>query len=142
VNGPAIAARDSTVALVWFTNARDTAKVQITFSGDDGARWSEPTRVDDGHPVGRVDVEYLPGRGALVTWMERTATTHAEIRARLVTRDGRMSRAVVIAATSDSRPAGFPRTAVINDSTALVVWRELSTPARVRTARVAVPRTP
>jgi len=138
VNGPAIAARDSIVALAWFTNARDTAKVQLTFSGDGGATWNAPTRIDDGAPVGRVDVEYFPGRGALVTWMERTAKSRAEVRARLVTREGLVSRAVVIAATSDARPAGFPRAAILNDSTALVAWRELSTPARVRTARIVV----
>jgi len=139
VNGPAITARDSIVALAWFTNARDTAKVQLTMSGDGGATWGAPTRIDDGSPVGRVDVEYLPGRGALVTWMERTAKSRAEIRARLVTRDRRVSRAVVIAPTSDARAAGFSRTAVLNDSTALVAWRELGTPARVRTARIVVP---
>ena len=142
VNGPAIAARDSIVALAWFTNARDTAKVQLRFSGDGGVTWGAPTRIDDGSPVGRVDVEYLPGRGALVTWMERTAKTRAEIRARLVTREGLVSRAAVIAVTSDARPAGFARTAVLNDSTALVAWRELSTPARLRTARIIAPSAP
>lgn len=142
VNGPGIAAHDSMVALAWFTHARDTAKVQLSLSTDGGATWGAPVRIDDGLPVGRVDVEYLPGRGALVTWMEHTAKSRAEIRTRLVTRGGGVSRTLLIAATSDARPAGFPRTTALNDTTALVVWRELGTPARLRTARIIVPAAP
>lgn len=139
VNGPALSARDRDVALAWFTNARDSAKVQLAFSTDQGASWSAPMRIDDGRPIGRVDVEYLPDGGALVTWMERTGTSTADVRARIVHADGAMSRATVVAATSDARPTGFPRMAVAKTRGAYVAWRELSTPARLRLTLLEIP---
>jgi len=139
VNGPALSARDRGVAIVWFTNARDTAKVQLTFSADRGATWGAPVRVDDGQPVGRVDVEYLLDGGALVTWVERTGKGTAEIRARRVAANGALSGATVVVQTSDARPTGFPRITVASGRGVYVAWRELSTPSRIRMALLEVP---
>ncbi len=139
VNGPALSARDHTVAIAWFTNARDTAKVQLAFSADRGATWGAPVRIDDGQPIGRVDVEYLIDGSALVTWMERTGKGTAEIRARRVAANGAKSKATVVTTTSDARPAGFPRLAVATGKGVYVIWRELTTPARLRMALLKVP---
>ncbi|MBI2408670.1 MAG: exo-alpha-sialidase [Gemmatimonadetes bacterium] len=138
VNGPALASRGDTVALVWFTNARDTAKVQLALSADAGASWAPSVRIDDGAPLGRVDVEYLADGAAMVTWMERTGKGKAEIRARYVRRDGSRSSAAVVAATSDARPAGFPRLTVVG-GVVYVAWRELATPTRLHLARLEAP---
>lgn len=139
VNGPALSARDPGVAIVWFTNARDTAKVQLAFSGDRGATWGTPLHLDDGQPIGRVDVEYLPDGGVLVTWMERTGKGTAEIRARRVAAGGAMSRATVVARSTDARPTGFPRIAAAKGLGVWVTWRELSVPSRLRMALLEVP---
>ncbi len=139
VNGPALSSRDHGVALAWFTNARDTAKVQLALSTDRGATWSTPIRVDDGAPLGRVDVEYLSDGGALVTWMEQTRKGAAEIRAKRVRSDGVLSSATVVSATSDARSAGFPRIAAASDTAVYVAWREMTTPARLRLTRLRVP---
>lgn len=139
VNGPQLSARDRGVAIAWFTNARDTAKVQLAFSTDRGATWGAPIRIDDGAPLGRVDVEYLLDGGALVTWMERTGKGTAEIRARRVGADGARSRALTVAQSSDARPAGFPRISAAKDVGVYVTWRELSAPSKIRLALLAVP---
>jgi hypothetical protein len=139
VNGPALSARDRSVALVWFTNARDTAKVQLKFSGDAGATWGAPVRVDDGAPLGRVDVELLADGSALATWMERTGTGTAEIRARRIARDGVRSTATVVSGTSDARQAGFPRITAVDGRVVYVAWRELATAPRLRLARIEMP---
>ncbi len=139
VNGPALSARDHGVALAWFTNARDTAKVQLAFSTDRGATWSAPVRVDDGAPLGRVDVEYLSDGGALVTWMEHTGKAKAEIRAKRVRSDGALSAATVVSATTDARSAGFPRIAAASDAGVYVAWREMTVPARLRLTLIRVP---
>ncbi len=109
VNGPAISADGMRVAAVWFTAARDTAKVQLVFSSDAGATFGAPVRIDAGAPVGRVDVEMLDGGDALVTWIERTGAESAEIRARIVRSDGRAEPAITIATSKQSRASGFPR---------------------------------
>ncbi|MEK6612783.1 MAG: sialidase family protein [Gemmatimonadota bacterium] len=139
VNGPALSARDRGVALAWFTNAQDSAKVQLVFSKDRGATWSAPIRIDDGQPIGRVDVEYLLDDGALVTWVERTGKGTAEIRARRVGADGALSKATIVEKTTDARPMGFPRITAARDLGVYVTWRELSTPSRLRMALLKVP---
>ncbi|MBA4073024.1 MAG: hypothetical protein C0497_14495 [Gemmatimonas sp.] len=139
VNGPALSSRNHGVALAWFTNARDTAKVQLAFSTDRGATWNAPVRVDDGSPLGRVDVEYLSDGGALVTWMEYTGKGTAEIRAKRVRSDGVLSAATVVSATSDARSAGFPRIAAASDTAVYVSWREMTEPARLRLTLLRVP---
>ncbi len=139
VNGPALSAHERRVALAWFTKARDTAKVQLAFSDDDGASWRTPVRVDDGAPIGRVDVELLADSSALVTWMEQTKKGAADIRARRIWRDGRASPAAVVMQSSEARQAGFPRIAALSGSEVAVAWRELSSPARLRLARLRMP---
>ena len=67
VNGPSLAARDSRVALAWFTNANDEARVKVVFSEDEGQTFGPPTAVDDGEPSGRVDIVMLRDGSVLVS---------------------------------------------------------------------------
>jgi len=140
VNGPALAAHDSSVALAWFTNAANIPAVHVAFSSDRGATWGAPVRVDDGQPLGRVDIEYVGDGDALVTWLEQTRVGSAEVRARRVQRDGSRSAAVTVGVTSDARQSGFPRTAATNDSTVAVAWREVGNPSRLRVGRIVTGR--
>jgi hypothetical protein len=135
VNGPALAARDSGVAIAWFTNAASVPRVRVAFSDDRGATWGTPVQVDDGRPLGRVDIEYLADGVALVTWLEQTGTGSAEVRARRVQRDGQQSAAVTVGTTSDARQAGFPRIVAANASV-YVAWREVADPPQLRLGRV------
>ncbi|HYW52117.1 MAG TPA: hypothetical protein VE861_15990 [Gemmatimonadaceae bacterium] len=109
VNGPAIAANGDRVAAVWFTGARDTAKVQLVFSSDAGVTFGKPVRIDGGMPAGRVDVELLDGGDALVTWIERTAKDAAEVRARIVSSAGVAEAPLTITTIKGGRASGFPR---------------------------------
>ena len=137
VNGPAIAARGDTVVAVWFTNARDTARVQAVFSTDAGASFGAPVRIDQGAPVGRVDVELLAGGEALVTWIERTGEKSSEVRARLVTAAGGAEAPLTIDAPGAGRATGFPRMTPHAGGVALA-WTVPGTPSRVRVATLSV----
>jgi hypothetical protein len=110
VNGPAVAARGDGVAVAWFTAARDTSKVLVAFSADGGATFGAPVRVDDGDPVGRVDVE-MDGEAAFVTWIERGEAGSAAVRLRRVTWDGVAGEATTVGGIDPGRPSGFPRIA-------------------------------
>lgn len=134
VNGPAVAAGDGTVGVAWFTAAQDSARVLAALSSDAGASFGEPVRVDDGHPLGRVDALALEGGELVVTWLEQTGGERAEVRARLVTESG-PGRAVVIGETAASRASGFPRAAQRVDEL-IVAWTVPGTPSRVAMARV------
>ena len=134
VNGPAIAAAGDRVAVTWFTNARDSARVYLAMSTDAGVTFAPPTRIDDGNPVGRVDVELDEHGGAIVSWMEFTSDQQADVRVRRVDAQGTPGTAVIVARTSGARASGFPRMVARGDDL-LFAWTEAGTPSRIRVAR-------
>jgi hypothetical protein len=139
VNGPAIDARASRVAVAWFTAANDSARVRLAFSNNAGAKFAPPIRIDDGSPAGRVDVALLDDGGALVTWIERTGGDTAAVRLRRVHRNGKSGGSVTIASSSAARASGFPQMAVTAGGTHVVfAWTEPGRPSRVRVARLAL----
>ena len=112
VNGPALASAGDLVALAWFTAANDVGRVSLAFSRDGGASFGAPIQIDDGRPLGRVDVEMLPDGSAVVLWLERRDGGGA-VQARRVGPDGRRGPATELAAfprssstTSEKRRSG------------------------------------
>lgn len=136
VNGPALAASGRKVVIAWFTAARDSAKVNVAFSDDAGAHFSAPVRVDGGAPAGRVDIALVSGGDALVTWVERTGDT-AAVRARRVTRGGKVGSSVTVTASSAARASGFPRMAVTGRNV-MFAWTVPGRPSAIRVARIPV----
>jgi hypothetical protein len=133
VNGPAVSADGSRVAVAWFTEADSTRRVRIAFSDDAGATFAAPAAVSEETPLGRVDVELVDG-GALVSWLEARGEKGAEVRTRFVGRDGRMGEHRVIAASSAERASGFPRMARAGGDV-VFAWTEPGEKSVVRTAR-------
>jgi hypothetical protein len=107
VNGPQIDSVGNRAAVAWFTAANEQQRVYASFF-ENG--FSAPIVVDDGKPLGRVDVLMLDANRAVVSWLEQT-TGGAEIRARLVTRDGKRGASRKIADSATARGAGFTRIA-------------------------------
>jgi hypothetical protein len=133
VNGPAVAADGEHVVAAWFTAPNDSPLVRLAFSEDAGDTFGPPVRIDDGTPVGRVDVALLDDGSAVVTWLERLGTEGAEVRVRRVTTDGRIGEARVVAGSSAARSSGFPRMAR-SGGTLLFAWTQPGDSARVRAA--------
>ena len=137
VNGPALDAQEARVAAAWFTAADGVPRVQIAFSDDEGVRFGEPVVVDEGAPLGRVDVVLLADGTALVSWLEQTGE-QAAIRLRTVQPDGTLGPVMTVAETSAARASGFPRM-VRNGKQVFVAWTEAAEPSRLRTARADLP---
>jgi hypothetical protein len=137
VNGPAVAAAGARVSVAWFAAPRDQPHVSVAFSGDGGATFGAAVRVDDGRPLGRVDVVALP-RGALVSWLEQVGTG-AELRVRAVTPDGTRGAGLTVAGSSAARSSGFPRMEASGGEVVLA-WTDPSEPPRVRTAVLPLTR--
>ncbi|RMH96256.1 MAG: exo-alpha-sialidase [Calditrichaeota bacterium] len=131
VNGPAADAREDKVVVAWFTAAGDTPRVKVAFSSGAGATFASATVVDEGNPLGRVDVVYLPDGSALVCWLERTSSG-AEIRVRRIYGNGRMEASFALASTTPARSSGFPRM-VSTKTGILIAWTDVAS-SRVRTA--------
>lgn len=132
VNGPSVAAYGRRVAVAWFTAAKNTPRVNVAFSSDSGVSFSKPIQVDDGSPVGRVDVVTLADGSAMVSWLERI-NPGAEIRVRRVTPDGLKDKSITIATSSAARASGFPRMKRVGNEIFLA-WTDASSPTRVRVA--------
>ncbi len=137
VNGPAIAAIGSRVALAWFTAPNDSGRVNVAFSNDAGAHFGDPIRIDGGTPAGRVDVALLRDGSALVTWIERVGGDVGAVRVRRVTPAGVVGKPVTIASSSAARASGFPRMAVTGEN-AMFAWTVPGKPSNVRVARAAL----
>lgn len=120
VNGPAIAAQDQAVVVAWFTSAGGENQVKVAFSNNAGEKFSAPIRVDDGKPVGRVDVVLLDVKTALVSWIE-TVGEQGEVRLALVGAEGKTGESMTAIETGVSRQSGFPILAKVKDDL-LLAW--------------------
>lgn len=104
VNGPRADAIGNNLAIAWFSMAGKNGEVKIIFSKDGGTTFNKPIRVDEGNPIGRVDVLMLDSATAMVSWMEA-----ASIKAVNVHADGTRESSIMIASSSDKRSSGFPQ---------------------------------
>lgn len=134
VNGPMLDADGMRVAAAWFTGADQVPRVYVAFSGDGGDSFSAPVRMDEGAALGRVAVAWLEDGRALVTWLAEH-DDGGDIRARVAAPSGEVSRSWVVADTSASRSAGFPRI-VRAQGRVHVAWTEVAGETRVKTAEL------
>lgn len=107
VNGPAVAAAGERIAVAWFTGAGGAARVSTAFA-QGNAPFTSPVTVDDGDPIGRVDVVWASDDEVVVTWLEKEGTG-AALRIRRVRRDGGRGPSATLVSTQASRQAGFPQ---------------------------------
>lgn len=107
VNGPAISTAENRTAVAWFTAAKGSPKVQLTLSTDAGKTFRKPIRIDDGNPIGRVDVEWVNQETVAVTWMEQRGD-YAVVRLQYVKGNGKKIDTLDLMHTSTARSSGFP----------------------------------
>lgn len=134
VNGPALAASGNRVAVAWYTSADEKPRVYAAFSGDGGATFGTPARIDSGMPLGRVAVVLLSDGGAIVSWIEKKQTGGGEILVRRVSADGRVTGAQRVSSVDTARKTGFPKM-VLHGTSLILAW----TDDRVRTVDVPLP---
>jgi hypothetical protein len=133
VNGPAVAAAGDRVAVAWFTAANDVPRVKLAFSTDAGASFMKPVIIDDGNPLGRLEVLLLDDGSALVSWLE-TTPEGSSLRVRRVGAGGQRDAAVTVLPAGTAISNGFPQ--MVRAGEQLVfAW----TAERVRTAVMPVP---
>ncbi len=124
VNGPAIDAHGSQVALVWFTAANGIPAVRMAFSDDRGANFGQPMGIDLGAPFGGVDVVQLSDGSALFSWVERAPAGEAVLVCRATPKDG-CGAQVALTLVRTGRTIGFPRM-VASGADVWIAWNETS----------------
>lgn len=127
VNGPRIAATGNNVAVAWFSSPDKNPQVNVVFSKDGGTTFSDPVKINDDKTIGRVDIEWMTEKTAMVSWMEG-----AVIKAAKVHNDGKKDSSFVVASTSETRSSGFPQMTKTGNSM-IFAW----TDDKMKTIRVA-----
>ena len=127
------------MAIAWYTGAGDRPSVNVGFSHDGGQTFGAPIRIDDGLPVGRVDLEHIDDETVLVTWLEASGEA-PRVRARSV-REGGQGLPVTVAETSGERSSGFPRMARVGEEF-VVVYTLPGDDGGIRTRTIEVGPTP
>ena len=132
VNGASIKAEGQHVAIVWFSAPDDSPEVKVAFSTDSGETFSKPVRIDNGQPMGRVDLVLLDKGEALASWMEKT-NEGAAIKATRVNSRGKIGEDIIITSSQASRQSGFPRM-VKSKNRVIFAWTEVDSLTKVKTA--------
>lgn len=127
VNGPAIAANDRLVAVAWYTGANDIPKIKIGLSNDEGDSFNESITIDNGNPLGRVDIEIMNDDNIIVSWLERNMEdrSKADLVAKIFSANGKVIREIELAEMSSSRRSGFPQISSYNGKI-VAAWTDLS----------------
>lgn len=110
VNGPAIDAKGSQVAVAWFTGTEGYPKVKMAISNNSGRTFSEPIVIDDASPLGRVDLN-IAEDDLWVSWLASSAED-ADLKIRSYSLDGNRKSEYTLPDPSNSRNTGFPQIAV------------------------------
>lgn len=137
VNGPALAAFERHVALVWYSGAPAPA-VRVLMSSDGGQTFAGAQRVDVGQALGRVDVAWASADVALVSWVA-SAGQGASVHLRAVGLDGALGPPYTVATGLETRSLGVPRLER-SRGPAMVAWRDARQTPVLRTAQVQTGR--
>jgi len=133
VNGPALDSHRRSLTLAWFTQAQDQPRVWAKRSDDFGETFGAALQIDDGDPIGRVDVAVLDDGSAVIVWLERV-DGEASVSLRHWVNDP-PGPTLELGRTAAHRESGFPRLAT-DGSTVWAAWTETSRPARIRLTRI------
>lgn len=80
----------------------------MAFSYDEGKSFETPVLLDNGNPLGRVDVEFISNDEILVSWMERNMEdrSKASFVAKKITTDGEIQNEFEFSLMEASRKVG------------------------------------
>jgi len=134
VNGPAIAAQGDFVALAWHTEADNEPKLLVAFSRDAGVSFSKPVHIDNGSPMGRVDVSILSDGTTFVTWLENGEQGAVILGAHIDANRNIVNKTTLVKSNA-ARSSGFPILESTKDGL-MLAWTDVS--AELTTVRAGI----
>lgn len=137
VNGPAIAARGSAVAVAWFSVPGQAPAVRLRFSDDSAATFAPALTLATGGALGHVDTVLLEDGSAVVSWLQADAQGRGNLMLRRATPQGELGPLVPLASGAPAR--SVPQMAIAGDDLVLV-WTQIEGDGkRIASARVPIP---
>ncbi len=135
VNGPAIAASGTRVAVAWYTAPGDAPRVLLATSKDCGQHFGQPQLVAGDTAIGRVDVAVLKGGEVVVSWIDASGADGAELCIRVLDAQGQLGPRIALADMGAARAAGVPAIEITGRSL-VFAWTDVTgETAQVQTAR-------
>ena len=131
MNGPVVVAQDSMVAVAWFTMAHQDPQVLVAFSYDNGDNFGIPIKIDNGNPMGRVDLLKVNDQEVLVSWVEYNQDDAAVVMLCRVHKSKGVLDKLPLFTTDKSRQSGFPRIEFVRDDL-IVAWTTVDSVASVK----------
>ncbi|MDE0959786.1 MAG: hypothetical protein OSB09_03315 [Planctomycetota bacterium] len=149
VNGPSIATSGGTQAVAWYTGvdrvldqpAPEGAVLVSILEPDIEVEKRIAVRIDDGRPVGRVDIAGLGDGSYLICWLERQGDG-GEVRVRRWKPGSATGSSHLIGSTSPGRRSGYPRIVSVTGGSAVVAWTETEVDGGTAVRTVKIPATP
>lgn len=137
VNGPKIIADgQKKVAVAWYTMANNQPQVKVALSLDAGANFSNPIQVDEGTPLGRVDIVFK-NNNLIVSWLEDLGDEKAAIKLAKIGNNNTITKRMMLTETRPDRSSGFPVMELLKDKL-LLAWTEVLDEEENTTVRTAV----
>ena len=138
VNGPALAADGSRVALAWFTAADNKPAVKVAHSSDAGKTWSAPVVLSAGIPLGRVSAAITRDGSTHIAWLDHNEG-NGRLLVRRMSKAGALGEAETLTPMKTDRNSGYPR--MLADGNGVIyAWTEVgadrSTRVRIKSWRV------
>jgi hypothetical protein len=134
VNGPVIKAKNSNLAVAWFTGKDEIHQVKLATSNDNGATFSNPITVAKDNALGRVSMALLANQDIVVSWV-KNLNGRTEIILSRYTFEGKPLGDIVVSPINKSRRSGFPVIVAANNSV-FVTWTDIEQGQKVALARV------
>jgi hypothetical protein len=146
VNGPAVSSAAGKNAVAWYTGAQRVlgkpspqgAVLGVQLLDDSQTGSSPPQRLDDGRPIGRVDLAGLADGSFVVCWIEREGDD-AQVRVRRWTPGKPLASSHRIARVDPGRISGFPRIVAVTNGAVIVAWTATKVEGGTRAMTVRLP---
>jgi len=132
INGPALSTSGDTVAIAWFTGAREMCRVFVAFSDDGGATFGLPILVSDDSTFGRVDIKFVSDNSVLVSWLD-IGKQGGTLMARLVMKDGAMGKSFPVSQRGGASITRIPHMARVGKEL-LFAWTDSGESGSLRVA--------
>lgn len=136
VNGPMLAINKSNVAIAWYTAANESAQIKVAISTDVGETFSNPIKIDNSMPIGRVDIDWIDNENIIVSWIRASEKTSDIIVRVLNTLNGE-GKEFFVESIPQGRISGYPQMEVVGNK-ALFAWTEINQKTSVATKWISL----
>ena len=131
-----LAINKSNVAIAWYTAANESAQIKVAISKDVGQTFSNPIKIDNSMPIGRVDIEWIDNENIIVSWIRASEKT-SDIIVKVLNILNGEGKEFFVESIPQGRISGYPQMEVVGNK-ALFAWTEINQKTSVATKWISL----